>query len=355
MEKQNPQNPIRVIVVDDSSAYRDLITSVLQGASDMKVVGTAANGAEGVSLANRLKPDIITMDIHMPVMDGFEATRQIMSSQQPCPILMVSASIDKNERMLTFEALRAGALSVVGKPTLFASPEILNELVSQVRLMSEVKVVRRWGQPSPVQQSSSVIIPNLKPIRQLPRIVVIASSTGGPELLATILAQIPANFPIPIIIVQHITPGFGIGLAEWLNQQTPLTVRMAKSGDEPQRGEVLIAPDDHHMTINNLGRVSLNQNPQKHGLRPAADYLFESVAQVYGARAVGIVLTGMGEDGAEGLLAMYKTGADTIAQDKLTSVVFGMPAVAIELGAAKQVLPGHKIAEAIKLLCNVSK
>ncbi len=356
-------NPIRVLVVDDSAAYRDLISTVLRDAPDMQVIGTAANGAESVNLASKLKPDIITMDIHMPVMDGFEATRQIMSSPQPCPILMVSASIDKNERMLTFEALRAGALSVVGKPTLFAPPEVLNDLVSQVRLMSEVKVVRRWGQLSnslhQAQPVSAVLPQPIAPtlpaevnhIKLWPKVVVIASSTGGPGLLATILGQIPADFPVPILIVQHITPGFGIGLAEWLNQQCPLNVRVAKQGEDPRRGQVLIAPDDYHMTINNLGRVALNQNPQKHGVRPSADYLFESIAQAYGARAVGVVLTGMGGDGAEGLLAMRRAGAQTIAQDKLTSVVFGMPAVAIELGAAQQILPGHKVAESIKLLC----
>jgi len=180
--------------------------------------------------------------------------------------------------------------------------------------------------------------------------VVVASSTGGPGILAEILAKLPANFGAPILIVQHITPGFGQGLATWLNQQTPLEVRLAKQADEPTVGQVLIAPDDHHMAVNNLGRIALNKEAPYQGLRPAADYLFKSVAKIYGARAVGVILSGMGSDGADGLLAMYKAGAHTIAQNKETCVVFGMPAVAIDLGAAEQILPTHQIAPAIVAL-----
>lgn len=347
--------PIRILVVDDSLAYCQLLTSIFGGASDMQVIGTANDGLEGIDLANRLKPDIITMDIHMPRMDGFEATRQIMS-KQPCPIVMVSASFDKSQRNLTFEALRAGALSIINKPTLFAPPDMTEALISQVRLMSEVKVVRRWGQSNEVKVATKPLTPvsTSKPtITHRPRVVAIASSTGGPGLLAKILAELPANFPVPIIIVQHITPGFGVGLAEWLNQQTPLRVHVATAGSKLQMGEILIAPDDYHIVFNHLGAIALNQDPPLHGVRPAADYLLESVARYYGSRAVGIVLTGMGRDGAKGLLAMRQAGARTMAQDKTTSVVFGMPAVAIELGAAEQVLPGSRVAKAIKMLCMI--
>lgn len=353
MIKRN--KPIRILVVDDSLAYCQLLTSILGSAPDMQVIATANNGLEGVDLASRLKPDIITMDIHMPRMDGFEATRQIMSTQ-PCPIVMVSASFDKSQRNLTFEALRAGALSIINKPTLFAPPDMTEALISQVRLMSEVKVVRRWNQTGEAKPATRPLStsPIPKPVvKQRPRVVAIASSTGGPGLLAKIVAELPANFPVPIIIVQHITPGFGVGLAEWLNQQTPLRVQIATAGSKLQIGEVLIAPDDYHIVLNHLGTIALNQDPPLHGVRPAADYLFESVAQYYGSRAVGVVLTGMGRDGAAGLLAMRQAGAHTVAQDKATSVVFGMPAVAIELGAAEQVLSGSYIAKAIKTLCMV--
>jgi two-component system chemotaxis response regulator CheB len=179
------------------------------------------------------------------------------------------------------------------------------------------------------------------------QLVAIAASTGGPGILAEILSRLPANFPAPILIVQHITPGFGAGLADWLNQQTPLQVRLARHADEPKAGQVLIAPDGAHMVVNSMGLIALTDAPPLHSLRPAADYLFHSVARIYGATAIGIVLTGMGSDGAEGLQAMRRAGAHTVAQDKETCIVFGMPAVAIELGAAEQVLPAKRIAAAI--------
>jgi chemotaxis response regulator CheB len=174
-----------------------------------------------------------------------------------------------------------------------------------------------------------------------------AASTGGPGILAEILRHLPADFPVPILVVQHITAGFSRGLAEWLNQQTALQVRLAASGDEPKAGEVLIAPDHYHLLINRLGLLTLSQSPPLHNQRPSADLLFHSVAEIYGARAVGVILTGMGSDGGEGLWAMRQAGAHTIAQDKATCVVFGMPAVAIQLGAAEQILPVSKIAAAL--------
>jgi two-component system chemotaxis response regulator CheB len=177
-----------------------------------------------------------------------------------------------------------------------------------------------------------------------------AASTGGPGILAEILSKLPANFPAPILIVQHITPGFGTGLADWLNQQTPLQVRLARHADEPKPGQALIAPDGAHMVVNSLGLIAMSNEPPLHGLRPAADYLFHSAARVYGATAIGVILTGMGSDGAEGLQTMRQVGAHTIVQDKETCVVFGMPAVAIELGAAEQILPAKRIAAAIMAL-----
>lgn len=327
--------------------------TILQNAPDLQVIGTARNGAEAVRLAKRLKPDVITMDIFMPEMDGFEATRQIMS-ETPCPVVIISASTDKDQRDLTFNALKAGALSVLEKPTLQDTTEVYQALANQVRLMSEVKVVRRWNKPTgpldpklitpahvptPGQNGSSKI-----------QMLVIASSTGGPGILAEILSKLPADFPTPILIVQHITPGFGAGLADWLNQQTPLQVHLARHADEPKAGQVLIAQEEAHMVVNSMGLIALNNAPPLHGLRPAADYLFHSVARVYGPTAIGVILTGMGSDGAEGLQAMHRAGARTIAQDKETCVVFGMPAAAIALEAAEQVLPAKQIAPAILAL-----
>ncbi len=357
--------PTRVLIVEDSPVARELMVSILQSAPGLQVVGTARNGAEAVRLTKRLKPDVIAMDVHMPEMDGFEATRQIMI-EAPCPVIIVSASLDKNQQDLTFDALQAGALSVMEKPTMYDPPTVYQALVSQIKLMSEVKVVRRWNREprspgSPTHRASEGgEYSQPPPVKEPPvlkrngqskiQLIAIASSTGGPGILAQILGKLPPTFPVPILIVQHITTGFGAGLAAWLNQQTPLEVRLARHADEPKAGQVLIAPDDYHMVINSMGLIFFSKKPPSYGLRPSADYLFHSVAQVYGATAIGVILTGMGSDGARGLQAMRDAGAHTIAQDKDTCVVFGMPAVAIELGAVEQILPANKIAAAIMAL-----
>lgn len=345
--------PIRVLIAEDSPVARELLVAILQNTPGLQVVGTARNGVEAVRLAKRLKPDVITMDIHMPEMDGLEATRQIMA-ETPLPIVMVTASINKREQELTFNALQAGALSLIDKPGMYDAPEVIERLTNQVKLMAEVKVIRRWPKPAKPSTppepagTSPLLIKNGATKIQL---VAIAASTGGPGILAEILGHLPADFPVPVLIVQHITTGFGQGLADWLNQQTPLQVSVAQHGDKPQAGQVLIAPDDYHMVIDNISRlIALSQEPPHQGLRPAADYLFNSVARIYGNRAVGVVLSGMGSDGAEGLMAIRKTGAPTIVQNKETCVVFGMPAVAIELGAAEQILPSNQIAAAITAL-----
>jgi two-component system chemotaxis response regulator CheB len=343
METKN--TPIRVLIVEDSLVARELLVSILQNAPDFQVIATARNGVEAVRLTRRLQPDVIAMDVYMPEMDGLEATRRIMA-ETPRPIVMVSASFNKNESKLSFDALQSGALSILEKPTIYDPPEAHKFLVDQLRLMSEVKVVRRWNRSL---QTSSLTQPtafarNGKTKIQL---LTIASSTGGPGVLTKILSALPADFSVPILIVQHIMSGFSSGLATWLNQLVPLEVRLAQNTDEPQPGQVLIAPDNYHMLVNSKGLIALSQEPPQNGLRPAANYLFNSVAEVYGATAIGIILTGMGGDGAEGLLALRETGAHTIAQDEASCVVFGMPAVAIELGAAEQILPADKIAAAI--------
>jgi two-component system chemotaxis response regulator CheB len=341
--------PIRVLIAEDSPTYRDLLVTILQNAPGMQVVGTARTGAEAVRLALRLKPDVITMDVHMPEMDGFEATRQIMA-EIPRPVVIISASLDKNQRDLTFNALQAGALSVLEKPTLSDPPQVHQALADQVKLMAEVKVVRRWGDSStrlPRPLPTVGLSPLVRNGRSKIQLVAMASSTGGPGALAEILGQLPATFPAPILVVQHITPGFAAGLASWLNQQTPLEVRLARHADEPKPGQVLLASDNYHLAINGIGLVVLQNTPPVGGQRPSANVLFQSIAQGYGATALGVILTGMGSDGAAGLLLMRQAGAHTIAQDKETCVVFGMPAAAIEVGAAEQILPAHRIAAAI--------
>jgi two-component system chemotaxis response regulator CheB len=342
---------IRVLIAEDSPVFRELLMSILQTAPDLQVIGMACNGAEAVRLAKRLEPDVITMDIYMPEMDGFEATRQIMT-ETPRPIVVISSGVEKNERDLTFSALKAGALAVMPKPTVFDSPEVHRALAHQVKLMAEVKVVRHWGRERP---SATRPLKHTDPILQASDsgkvgLVAVAASTGGPGVLAEILGALPVNFSVPILVVQHITPGFSQGLADWLNQQTPLAVSLAHVGQVPQPGQVLIAPDHAHLSVDGRGVVLIKNDGQEYGVCPAADVLFDGVAQHFGSKAIGVILTGMGSDGAEGLKAMRDRGAHTIAQDEQSCVVFGMPGVAIQLGAAEQVLPANRIAAAIKAL-----
>lgn len=338
--------PIRILVVDDTIVGRELLVAILQSTPGMQVVGTARNGLEAVRLARRLKPDIIAMDVHMPEMDGYEATRQIMAAD-PRPIVMVTGSFAKDEHQLTFNALQAGALTIVEKPTLDEVSERREHLVAQIKSMAEVKVVRRWAKNAkPKEEVVSMAAPPPGKAVAL-QMVAMAASTGGPAVLAMILGSLPASFGAPILLVQHVTKGFSEGFAQWLDQQTPLKVYLGRQGFKPKAGEVVVAPDDHHMVVNQLGLISLTQAPPRFGIRPAADHLFHSIAECYGAAAAGVILTGMGADGADGLQAMRQAGARTIAQDQYSCVVFGMPSVAIEAGAVEKVLPADRIAQAL--------
>jgi two-component system chemotaxis response regulator CheB len=340
--------PIRLLIAEDSRVCRELLVAIFESSPDFQVIGLAHNGQEAVTLTKRLQPQIITMDINMPMMDGYEATQEIMR-ESPCPIVMVSALFDAAETNLTFKAMQAGALSVIPKPSLGDPPEVFDHLLQQVKLMSEVKVVRRWQQRLPISQVSPVAPPPQSTMYL--KMVGIAASTGGPGALATILKQLPPNLPVPISIVQHITPGFVDGLANWLNQQTELHVEIAKDNQKPEPGRVYLAPTYYHLRVNHRQRLVLDQAPPQNGLRPAANYLLESLADVYGAKAIGVILTGMGEDGAIGLQAMHTRGAPTIAQNEKSCIVFGMPAAAIRLQAADYILPLDKIAaQIVKLL-----
>lgn len=332
------KSPVRVLIVEDSALYRKVLFSIFQKDPGIIIVGSADNGAEAVRLAARLKPDVITMDINMPVMDGYEATRQIMA-KSPCPIVMISSFSDGNH---TFDALKAGALTIVKKPTAGDPPEAIKAMVSKVKLMADVKVVRHWTEDKRKQSTRTAVPPAVSPDRFLkkgvrPRLVAIASSTGGPGALATLLRPLPADFPLPILIVQHISEGFAESFASWLDKQLNLSVRIGREADELRPGQVLVAPDSCHMGVGSRGLVTLQRKLPKETICPSANILFHSVARIFGASAIGVVLTGMGDDGADGMKALHDRGAHTIAQDKESCVVFGMPAVAIERGAIDQV------------------
>lgn len=337
---------IRVLVVEDSAVTREYLLYLLGQDPKLEVVGTAKDGMEAVEQAERLRPDVILMDVHMPRLNGFEATRLIME-RAPTPIVIVSASFARDEVGMTFEALRAGALTVVEKPLGPDHPgqaESVAKLAEAVRLMAEVKVIRRW----PRRARPVTAPPSVAQADQTIRIVAIGASTGGPAAISAILEALPAGLGAPILLVQHIAPGFTEGLVEWLAQGTGLEVRLAETDESVRAGTVYVAPERFQMGITKAGRIRLAQEPAEDGFCPSAGYLFEAVAEAYGPSAVGILLTGMGRDGAKGLLRLREAGAVTIAQDEETSVVFGMPGEAVRLGAPQYVLPPDRIAEAIR-------
>ena len=340
--------PIRVVIVDDSRAMTDLLASILRAAGDIHVVGTAANGEEGVRLVQRLHPDLVTMDIYMPKMNGAEAVREIMRTH-PVPIIIVSNNNKPHTMDLAFQALRAGALTVVTKPGL-NDPKTSQNLVQTVRLMSGVPVIHHWGtvdkksSVAPHKPAPSVKVKNpLQNRKSTIRVIGIAASTGGPSTVAAVLKDLPADFPLPIALVQHFSPGFANGLTEWLGTQTSLRVDLAQHGDVLLPGTVVMAPDDYHMQINRAGGIVLSKGPSYKGLRPSANPLFESLAMAYGSAALGIILTGMGDDGVEGLLKLHQAGGATIAQDEDSCVVYGMPGAAVSCGAVDSSLTPEQI------------
>jgi two-component system chemotaxis response regulator CheB len=344
---------IKVIIVEDSQVVRDLLTHILSSDPDIQVIGTASNGEEAVKAVGDKRPDVVTMDINMPKMDGFEATRIIMETT-PTPIVIVSASWDPKEVEKTFRAMEAGALAAVRKPVGVAHPEYQDqakELIRTVRLMSEVKVIRRQsrikhGKGIPAVLAVNDLLPSTTDVKA----VAIGASTGGPPVIEAILSGLPKNFHVPLLIVQHISPGFVQGFADWLMNACGFPIKIAAQGESPLPGHVYIAPDDVHMEMGINGRIVLSKNAPENGLRPSVSCLFRSVTEVFGRNAVGILLTGMGKDGAKELKLMKEKGAITIAQDKESCVVYGMPGEAVNIDAATYVLSPAKIALLLKRL-----
>lgn len=347
---------IRVVVVDDSPTASRFLVSLLQSAEGIDVVGVGNNGEQALRLIHRLRPDVVTMDIRMPNMDGLEATRHVMQ-QVPTPIVIVATSLVQAGVDLSFEALRAGALAIVRKPGL-ADVQTCGHLVQTVRLMASVPVVRRWGDrpartrnvPPPATIPPAPPVPDHQGKERHIEIIGIAASTGGPGTLLSILSALPNDFPIPLLVVQHITRGFTAGLASWLDSRISLNVRLGGHGEPLRPGSVLVAPDDYHMQVSSQRTLELHRGASYKGLRPSANLLFHSLASVYGARAMGIILTGMGDDGADGLLALHQAGGYTIAQDPNSCVVYGMPAVAIAHGAVDHVLTLEQITLTLRQL-----
>lgn len=332
---------IRAIVAEDSPTARRLIVEILRSDPDIEVVAEATSGVEAVELTQRLRPDVVTMDVMMPEMDGIEATKRIMSTV-PTPIVVVSAAV-LPEVATSMDALSAGALVALPKPTGPELPDFearAKEFARTIKSMAEVKVVRRWaaGHGFPAVAAEPVVR------RVRARFVAIAASTGGPAALQHVLGELPRTFGAPIAIVQHIAVGFTPGLVAWLRSTTRLEIAIAEHGMEPCAGVVYFAPDDRHLLVDAKGVFRLSDAPPDNGFRPSGSPLFESVANCYGRATLAAILTGMGEDGVSGLGVVRERGGRVIAQDQETSVVFGMPAAAIERGLAHEVLPLRSIA-----------
>ena len=346
---------IRVLVVDDSATSRLLLVEILRADPAIEIVGQAADGEEGLAMVKRLSPDIVTMDVHMPGLDGFAATKRIMV-EAPTPILIIT-SVDARTLAISLEAVRAGALAVQAKPGDPSSPgfdEEAREIVRQVKAMSEVKVVRHHETartPAPVApagadsggpRASGGLLQDVPA-----EVVAIAASTGGPAAIHSILIPLPADFPVPILVVQHISRGFGPGLAGWLDKASALRVKVAEEGELLQAGTVYVAGDDHHLCVSSSRRVQLSSAPAVGGFRPSGTALFESVAAVFGRGAVAVILTGMGRDGVDGLRAIRRAGGRTIAESQATAVVYGMPGAAVRDGLADLVLPLPEVCAAV--------
>ncbi len=345
-----PPKRIRVLIVDDSMFMRGAVKKILDGDPRFEVIGMAKDGAEGVQKTLALAPDVVTMDFNMPKMDGATAVREIMA-RKPTPVLMLSAHTHEGARE-TFEALAAGAVDFLPKPSGEVSADLsslhhalIDKLVAASHATPRV-YTHGAGPHSPPgaaarsatkQDASSSLPPGL-------RVCVIGVSTGGPAALTQVIPHLPANLGLALLIVQHMPAQFTAPFADRLDSLSQITVREAVDGERPRRGLALVAPGDHHLDLDDHGVIKITTAAEVNGCRPSADVTMRSVARVFGRRTAGVVMTGMGRDGAEGLLAIRHVGGVTLAQDRETSVVYGMPRAAIEAGAAETVAPLDQIA-----------
>ena len=344
---------IRVLVVEDSATVRQHLVATLRTDPDILVVGEASDGQNAIRLCERLHPDVVTLDMMIPNGNGVEVTEYIMA-YRPTPIVIVSASVNRGELLHTYDALAAGALDVVEKPDGNESPEgWASRFKSTVKVASRIKVIThprgRLRKASALLDKPQIADPVGLKSHEGPistpggrySLVAIGASTGGPAAVAQILSALRPPIPLPILLVLHIGQPFGAALSEWLGTILPLPVSEAKHGEmipAPGTPRLILAPADQHLTISG-NRILLDRGPERHSCRPSVDVLFESVARELGPRSIGCLLTGMGRDGAAGLLAMKRAGSTTLVQDESSSVVFGMPREAIRLGAAMRILP----------------
>lgn len=356
---------IKVLVVEDSPTQRELLVHILNSDPDIEVIGTAFDGERAIEFVSSTKPDVITMDINLPKLDGLTTTRVIMETN-PMPIIIVSEIWNPSNVEQTFNAMKAGAVTCLEKPAGIAHPDfakLSEDLVNTIKTMHQVKVVRRWSEsryknkPVPAAEKPPAVKTQPKPKYKIEpkniELVVIGASTGGPPVLQTILSDIPKDIPVPILIVQHIAAGFLEGFREWLSNTTGFPVLIAEDNEQYLPGHIYLAPEEIHMGVGRKGMIRLSEPKTKSRLCPSIAHLFSTVADVCADKTIGIILSGMGKDGAEELKIMRDKGAITIAQDQNSSLVHSMPGKAIELGAAFYVLAPDMIAEMITNFVNL--
>lgn len=337
-------NPLKILVVDDSLLMQRVLIDILQSDPSLSVVGTARNGEEALAKIPQLHPDVVTLDVEMPVMNGLTAVRKIMEIS-PVPVVMISA-LTQREAQLTLKALEFGAVDYVPKPSGQISlnmESVKSELILKVKTAASANVNQTKLFLSEENQST-------EPIRISDKVISIAASTGGPPAVTHVLSHLPSNIP-PILIVQHMPKGVTKLFAESLNQSCKFKVKEAEEGDYIQENLALLAPGGFHMVVTKSGKISLNQDPPVNYVRPAADVMMKSTAEVYGDNNIGVVLTGMGSDGAKGIKAIKEKGGATIAQDEKSCVIFGMPNMAIQTGCVDVVAPLDRIPRAIVSAC----
>lgn len=326
------------MIVEDSAVVRRLLAHIVSRDPRLSLVAAVGSAEEALRELPRIRPDVISMDIRLPGMDGLEATRRIMA-EQPTPIVVIADSVEDASLRISMNALRAGALAVVEKPVGMESgghDRIAETICTQLSIMSQVPVIRRRGiTPGPVPRPEAAPAPQ----PEAPRLLAIAASTGGPPALAQVLGALPADFPLPVLLVQHMGGAFMEGFSQWLDGLVSLKVGLARDGEAPRPGHVHLAPGDRHLLLGPGGLMQVSAGRPLASQRPSATLLFRSVAAALGPRAVGVLLTGMGEDGALGLAELRQAGGFTLTEHESTAVVYGMPAAAVRLGASCLSLP----------------